>query len=63
MNAFVAVKEDYHLSHQMMATLPKCRVSPSLHAFAHLSIDFAGPFITKQGRGKKRVKRYFVCAS
>ena len=49
---------------QIMAPLPESRVSPSLCAFERTSVDFAGPFLTKQGRGKARVKRYmclFTC--
>ena len=36
----------------------------SLRAFSQTSVDFGGPFITKQGRGKARQKRYlclFTC--
>lgn len=49
---------------QIMAPLPKIRTEQSLQAFTNASVDFAGPFITKQGRGKSRQKRYlcvFTC--
>ena len=49
---------------QIMAPLPPNRAQPSLRAFAKSSIDYAGPFITVQGRGRARTKRYlclFTC--
>ena len=49
---------------QIMAPLPKIRVKLPLRAFARTAIDYAGPFVTVQGRGKKRMKRYlclFTC--
>ena len=49
---------------QIMVALPECRLKQSLRAFCHVSIDFGGPFITRQGRGKSRTKRYlclFTC--
>ena len=42
---------------------PKARLY-SLRAFDRIGIDYAGPFLTKQGRGKIRAKRYlclFTC--
>jgi len=48
----------------LMAPLPTIRTRMSLRAFSHASVDYAGPFITKQGRGKVRQKRYlclFTC--
>ena len=39
---------------QVMAPLPELRTQKSLHAFSQTSIDFVGPFYTKQGRGKTR---------
>jgi hypothetical protein len=51
---------------QVMAPLPELRTRKSLRAFSQTSVDFAGPFITKQGRGKSREKRYlclFTCLS
>ncbi|XP_033104029.1 uncharacterized protein LOC117106725 [Anneissia japonica] len=47
-----------------MAPLPKYRLGGSLRAFTHISVDFGGPIITVQGRGRARVKRYlclFTC--
>ena len=49
---------------QIMAPLPELRTRMSLQAFSQTSVDFGGPFITKQGRGKTCQKRYlclFTC--
>ena len=49
---------------QIMAPLPASRLKSSLRAFTRCAVDFAGPFITVQGRGKRREKRYlslFTC--
>ena len=49
---------------QIMAPLPTSRLKTSLRAFTRCAVDFAGPFITIQGRGKRREKRYlclFTC--
>ena len=49
---------------QIMAPLPLARVQTSLRAFTRTSVDFGGRFITIQGRGKRREKRYlclFTC--
>ena len=49
---------------QIMAPLPKARVTPSLRAFEQIGVHFGGPYLTKQGRGKCRAKRYiclFTC--
>ena len=49
---------------QIMAPLPIIRLKPSLRAFVQTPVDLAGLFITKQGRGKSRCKRYlclFTC--
>ena len=45
---------------QIMAPLPKCRSAKSLKSFTLVSLDFAGPIKTKQGRGKVRLERY-IC--
>ena len=47
-----------------MAPLPIIRIEGSMLPFFHSSVDFSGAYITIQGRGKKREKRYlclFVC--
>ena len=52
-----------------MATLPEFRIpNPrdmnSIVAYKNTGIDYAGPFITQQGRGKSRMKRWiclFTC--
>ncbi|XP_065177321.1 uncharacterized protein LOC135807665 [Sycon ciliatum] len=49
---------------QIMAPLPTVRVSLPMRAFSRVAVDYAGPFTTKQGRGKPRAKRYlclFTC--
>ena len=49
---------------QVMAPFPISRLTTSLRAFTKTAVDFGGPFITKQGRGKRRLKRYlclFTC--
>ena len=47
-----------------MAPLPKCRFQEPLGAFARVTVDYAGPYFTIQGRPYKRHKRYlclFTC--
>ncbi|XP_031553331.1 uncharacterized protein LOC116290441 [Actinia tenebrosa] len=49
---------------QIIAPLPKIRLKMPLRAFARTAVDFGGPFITIQGRGQRRAKRYlclFTC--
>ena len=49
---------------QMMAPLPKSRLQSSLRAFERVGVDYGGPFLTRQGRGRTRAKRYlclFTC--
>ena len=49
---------------QLMGPLPSYRTATSLKPFSRVGVDFAGPFETKQGRGKVRTKRYkclFTC--
>lgn len=49
-----------------MAPLSQLRTQQSMRAFSQTSVDFAGPFLTKQGRGNTRQKRYlclFTCLS
>ena len=49
---------------QIMAPLPLARVQTSLRAFNRTSVDFGGPVMNIQGRGKRREKRYlclFTC--
>jgi len=51
-------------SQQIMGPLPNERLDNSVKAFSNTAVDYAGPFITKQGRGKTRLKRYlcvFTC--
>ena len=44
----------------IMGGLPDYRTSSPLIAFSKVTIDFAGPFLTRQGRGKVQQKRY-IC--
>ena len=51
---------------QIMAPIPDHRIQDSLRAFCHTAVDFAGPFLTKAGRGRPRWKRYmclFTCTA
>jgi hypothetical protein len=51
---------------QIMAPLPKVRLRFTYRAFDQSSVDFAGPFVTVQGRGRRRQKRWlcvFTCLS
>ena len=51
-------------AHQQMAPLPKIRLQQSSRPFESCAVDFGGPFLTKQGRGRVRAKRYlclFLC--
>ena len=51
---------------QIMAPLPELQTRKSVRAFSQTSVDFGGPFITRQGRGKTRLKWYlclFTCFS
>ena len=45
-------------ANQIMAPLPESRVKVPLRAFSSVAVDFGGPYITVQGRGKRREKRY-----
>ena len=49
---------------QQMGPVPDFRVAGSLKPFSRAGVDYAGPFLTKQGRGKTQAKRYlclFTC--
>ena len=51
-------------AHQQMALLPKIRLQQSSRPFESCTVDFGGPFLTKQGRGRVRTKLYlcfFLC--
>jgi len=47
-------------SQQLMGQLPASRVEGTTQAFSNVGVDYAGPLLTRQGRGKPRAKRY-VC--
>ena len=55
----VREEEQIKQTEEMMAPLPTIHLKPSLRPFAWTAVDFARPFITKQGRGKSRWKRYW----
>ena len=47
-----------------MAPIPSFRFREPFRPFARVGVDYAGPIITKQGRGQRREKRYiclFTC--
>ena len=46
---------------QIMASLPANHLKPSVRAFVRTAVDFAGPFITKQGRKSLDVNVICVC--
>ncbi|CAG2208608.1 unnamed protein product [Mytilus edulis] len=57
-------KKKATVAEQVMVPLPEIRFKTPLHAFARTAVDFGGPFITVQGIGKRRQKRYlclFTC--
>ena len=60
----VCIRRKVKCAKQIMAPLPLNRLKPSLRAFTRTAVDFGGPFVTVQGRGKKRQRRYlclFTC--
>ena len=49
---------------QQMAPLPRIRLQQSSRPFINCAVDFGRPYLTKQGRGRVRAKRYlclFLC--
>ena len=49
---------------QVMAPLPRTRLRLHLKSFTGISVDFGGPFIAVQGKGKRQTKRWlclFTC--
>ena len=49
---------------QVMGPLPQVRLRFTYRAFDQTAVDYAGPFITIQGRGQRRQKRWlclFTC--
>ena len=54
------------MAKQVMAPLPSVRLRFTFRPFDQTAVDFAGPFTTIQGRGKRRLKRWlclFTCLS
>lgn len=57
-------ENDMRCDGRLMAPLPDIRFKTPLKAFARIAFDYAGHFITVQGRGKPPGKRYlcfFTC--
>ena len=57
-------KRKTKLATQIMAPLPKVRLRFTYRPFDQSAVDYAGPFITVQGRGRQRQKRWlclFTC--
>ena len=53
-----------HPAKQQMASLPKFRLQMTYKPFTNCATDFGGPYMTIQGRGRTRTKRYlclFLC--
>ena len=53
-----------HPGQHQMAPLPKIRLQMTTKQFANCAVDFGGPYLTVQGRGRSRAKRYlclFLC--
>ena len=48
------IKRKAKCAKQIMAPLPLNRLKLSLRAFTRTAVDFGGPFVTIQGRGKQR---------
>ena len=60
----ICIKRKAKCAQQIMAPLPLNRIKSSLRTFVRTAVDFGGPFVTIQGRGKQRQKRYlclFTC--
>ena len=63
-NCYGCKRRKAKIAKQIMAHFPAIRLKQSLRAFSKVSVDYGGPFITIQGRGRKRAKRYlclFTC--
>ena len=49
---------------QQMAPLPRIQLEATMKPFANCAVDFAGPYLTVQGRGKVQAEQYlclFLC--
>lgn len=62
----VCARERAQIQNELMGDLPECRVRPSIRAFLHCGIDYAGPIQVRSnpGRGHTSRKAYiavFVC--
>ena len=53
-----------HPAKQQMAPLPQFRLQMTYRPFTNCATDYGGPYLTIQGRGRARTKRYlclFLC--
>jgi len=63
-NCYECKRRKVKAATQIMGPIPSYRLGQSMRAFSQTAVDYAGPFVTKQGRGKARQKRYlcvFTC--
>ena len=51
-------KRKAKIAQQIMAPLPLNTLTTSSRVFTRVAVDFGGPFMTEQGRGKPKQKRY-----
>jgi len=51
-NVVPAKEKEQRMLTRIMAPLPLNRLKTSLQAFTRFAVDFAGPFVKIQGRGK-----------
>ena len=54
----------FKTANQMMAPLPRSRLQGSVRTFEKVGMDYVGPYLTRQGRGRTKAKRYlclFTC--
>ena len=61
---YTCQKRRNKLACQVMGPLPEVRLRFTYRAFDQTGVDYAGPFMTVQGRGKRRLKRWlclFTC--
>ena len=61
-NCIICKKRDLRPTTQQMSNLPDFRIpgDTRTEVFSTCAIDCAGPYLTKQGRAKQRIKRYIL---
>ena len=57
-NCYSCKRRKAKIAKQIMAPFPALRLKKPLRAFSKVSVDYGGPFITIQGRGRKIAERY-----